>query len=195
MKKSKNNIIIILLILLVITIFGINIFLVINKNLGNNKETNIEEEISDKTVETLSIDNSEYIGYLKIDSIGLNAPIKEGTDLKTLKEAIGHFSETPFFSGNICLASHNRGSKQNFFENLKDIELNAEVSYITKYSEQKYYVSEIKEIEETDLSVLNSTENNQLTMITCVANKREKRLCVIATEINSSLEEINQEEL
>lgn len=182
MKKSKNNIIILLLILLVVTIFGINIFLFISKNIDNNKENNEEEITNDKTVATLSIDNSEYIGYLKIDSIGLNAPIKQGTDLKILKEAIGHFSETPFFSGNVCLAAHNRGSKQNFFENLKDIELNAEVSYITKYSEQKYYVSEIKEIEETDLSVLDSTENNQLTMITCIANKREKRLCVIATE-------------
>lgn len=182
MKKSKNNIIIILLVLLVLIIFGINIFLIINKNIGTNKEDNPEEEISDKTEETLLIDNSEYIGYLKIDSIGLNAPIKDGTDLKILKEAIGHFEDTSYFSGNVCLAAHNRGSNQNFFENLKDIELNAEVSYITKYSEQKYYVSEIKEIEETDLSVLNPTENNQLTMITCVANKREKRLCVIATE-------------
>jgi len=181
MKKS-NNIIIILLILLVVIIFGTNIFLIINKNIEKDKQSNPEEIISDKTVETLQLDDSEYIGYLKIDSIGLNAPIENGTSLKILKEAIGHFEDTPFFSGNICLAAHNRGSKQNFFENLKDIELNAEVSYITKYSEQKYYVSEIKEIEETDLSVLNSTENNQITMITCVANKREKRLCVIATE-------------
>lgn len=183
MKKSKNNIIIILLMLLVVTILGINIVLSISKNTDNNKENNAEEIINEKTVETLSIDNSSNIGYLTIDSIGLDAaPIRNGTSLQNLEKAIGHFSETPFFSGNICLAAHNGGYKYSFFENLKDIKLNAEISYITKYSEKKYYVSEIKEIAETDLSVLNQTENNQLTMITCITNQREKRLCVIAKE-------------
>lgn len=182
MKKNKNNIIIVILILLVVAIFGTNIFLAIDKNKESKKDNNIEENINTKTIETLSMDEEDIIGYLKIDSIGLNARIKDGTDLKTLGEAIGHFKETPYFSGNVCLAAHNRGSNQNFFENLKDIEVDDEVSYITKYTEQKYYVSEIKEIEETNLDVLKPTENNQITMITCIANKREKRLCVIAEE-------------
>ena len=119
---------------------------------------------------------------MKIESIGLDAIIKDGTELSTLKEAIGHFKDSAYLTGNVCLAAHNRGYNQNFFENLKDVEMDAEIIYKTKYSEKKYYVSEIKEIEETDLSVLNPTENNQLTLITCVANQREKRLCVIATE-------------
>lgn len=180
MKKNNSNMVLIILVILIVLIFGINIFLVINKSNGDNKTP--EEQIVEKTVETLTIDDTEYIGYLKIDSIGLYAPIKEGTELSVLKEAIGHFTDTSYFSGNIALAAHNRGNKQNFFENLKDIELNAEVIYITKYSEKKYYVSEIKEIEETDLSVLSPTDKDQLTMITCIANQREKRLCVIAEE-------------
>lgn len=180
MKKKKNNIMVILFILLIIAIFGITIFLVMNEDSNKKKENNVEEVINNKTVETLTIDDTNNIGYLKIDSINLYAPIKDGTELNVLKEAIGHFTNTSYLSGNICLAAHNRGNNQNYFENLKDIQLNSEISYITKYSEQKYYVTEIKEIEETDLDILKATDKDQLTMITCVANKKEKRLCVIA---------------
>ena len=143
-----------------------------------------EDYINKKTEEVLSFDNGN-IAYLTINSIGLSdAPIKDGTELSVLAETIGHFKETPYFSGNICLAAHNRGYNKNFFQNLKDIEMGDEIIYKTKYSEQKYIVSEINEIEETDLSVLNSTGNNQLTLITCIENKSTKRLCVIATGKN-----------
>lgn len=57
-----------------------------------------------------------------------------------------------------------------------------EIEYITKYEVKKYIVNEIKIIDETDLSVLESTEKNQITLITCVANQRTKRLCVIGIE-------------
>ncbi len=177
--KKPYNIAIIILIIVVTIIFGINIYLIA---VGNKNNINNENIINEKTNDVLTYDDTEYIGYLKIDSINLYAPIKDGTDLSILKDAIGHFTESSYFSGNIALAAHNRGNNQNFFENLKDIKKGAEVTYITKYSEQKYYVSEIKEIEETDLSVLNPTESNQITMITCIANQRSKRLCVIATE-------------
>ena len=178
--KKVYNIVITLIIIAILIVLGLNIYFIIINN--KSKKTEPEEIVETKTTETLTIDDTEYIGYLKIDSIKLYAPIKDGTSLSILKEAIGHFKESSYFSGNIALAAHNRGNKQNYFENLKDIQMGAEVTYITKYSEQKYYVSEIKEIEETNLSVLNPTEENQLTMITCIANQRNKRLCVIATE-------------
>ena len=182
MKKKSTSIILTILIILLISIVAINIYLFFSHRNQDNNNLTPEEKIDIKTVDTLTIDEENVIGYLKIDSIGLNAPIKDGTELSILKTAIGHFKESAYLTGNVCLAAHNRGYNQNFFENLKDVEEGAEVSYITRYEEKKYYVSEIKEIEETDLSVLNSTENNQLTMITCIANQRQKRLCVIATE-------------
>lgn len=182
MKKNLYNMAIILLIIAVISIFGINIFLLVSNKVEADKIQEPVKQVEEKTEEILSIENTDIIGYLKIDSINLYAPIKDGTDLKTLKEAIGHFKESSYFSGNICFAAHNRGYNQNFFENLKDVKKGDEITYITKYAEQKYYVSEIKDVEETDLSVLNPTEENQLTLITCIANQKEKRLCVIATE-------------
>ena len=41
------------------------------------------------------------------------------------------------------------------------------------------YNKDLKEIEETDFSVLEPTKDNRITLITCIANQRAKRLCVI----------------
>ena len=46
-----------------------------------------------------------------------------------------------------------------------------------------YKVSEIKEIEETDFSVLEPTTNDKLTLITCIKGQKKLRLCVICDRI------------
>lgn len=178
MKKK----IIIFAIVLITLISGIVTYMILNKDSNNSQNEIIEENIDEKTVDILSDENTDVIGRLKIDSIELDAEIKDGTELSTLKTAIGHFKNTPYFSGNICFAAHNRGYNQNFFERLNEVKEGDKVEYITKYVTQTYYISQIKEINETDLSVLNATEEDQITMITCIKNQKEKRLCVIASK-------------
>lgn len=175
--------IIIFAVILIVLLGGIGTYLLINRN-NNSKTENeiIEEVIYEKTETILAEENTDVIGHLKIDSIGLNGPIKDGTELSVLKTGIGHFKDTPYFSGNICFAAHNRGYNQNFFERLNEVKKGDKVEYITKYETQEYYISEIKEISETDLTVLNPTKEDQITMITCIKNQREKRLCVIASK-------------
>ena len=167
---------------LIVLIGGIVTYMMLNTNSNNNQNEIIEDIIDEKTEEILAEENTDIIGNLKIDSIELNAPIKDGTELSILKTAIGHFKNTGYFCGNICFAAHNRGYNQNFFERLNEVKEGDKVEYITKYSTQTYYISQIKEINETDLSVLNSTEEDQITMITCIKNQKEKRLCVIASK-------------
>lgn len=169
-------------IIIVILMMSITALLLYKNSLNNDNNLSTEEIIEEKTEEILTEKNSNIIGHLKIDSIGLNAPIKDGTELSTLKTAIGHFKETAYFNGNVCFAAHNRGYNQNFFEKLYQVKKGDKVEYITKYTTQEYYVTEIKEVEETDLTVLNPTEQDQVTMITCIKNQKEKRLCVIATK-------------
>lgn len=185
MKKK----IMIFSIALIILFSGIVTYVILNKdgknnqkNSNNNQNEIIENRIDKKTEEILSEEDTDIIGNLKIESIGLNAPIKDGTELSILATGIGHFKETAYINGNICLAAHNRGYKCNFFEKLKDLKKGDKVEYKTKYSTQEYYVSEMKPIEETDLSVLNPTREDRLTMITCIENQRDKRLCVIASK-------------
>ena len=56
------------------------------------------------------------------------------------------------------------------------------IKYKTKFFERTYVVDNIKVIYETDWSILQSTEENKLSLITCIAGKKEQRLCVQATE-------------
>lgn len=53
------------------------------------------------------------------------------------------------------------------------------IEYRTKYETKTYLIKEIREIDETDLSILNSTKEDRITLITCIANQKSKRLCVI----------------
>ena len=153
----------------------------------NEKDSNTEENrtIEEQVQETLSLDPNDenIIGYITIKDLGIEkAPIADGTDNKTIGKYVGHFEDTSYLEGNVCLCSHNRGSKAAFFENLKDAKEGMEIEYITKYETKKYEISEIKKIEETDLTVLNPTEDNRITLITCVENQRNLRLCVTGVE-------------
>ena len=59
-----------------------------------------------------------------------------------------------------------------------------EIIYKSRYGERKYTVNLKKEIIETDWSLLEGTKENKLTLITCIRNKTNQRLCVQAIQEN-----------
>ena len=75
------------------------------------------QEIENKEEKTE--ENKENEWYLEIPCINLKANIKEGTSKEVMDDYIGHFEETKKDIGNIGLAAHNRGYKNNYFQNLK----------------------------------------------------------------------------
>ena len=147
-----------------------------NDNTSQNKE---EKEIF--SLEKIS-QNNNVLGKIKIPKIGLEAPIKDGTTADILKESVGHFSNTNYWYGNVALASHNRGTYAHYFENINKLNLNDEIIYQTKLGTRIYVVNKIDQISEEDLSVLNNSEENTITLITCIKNKPNLRLCVTASE-------------
>lgn len=123
--------------------------------------------------------------YIKIPSINLEAPIDEGTDLETLNTKVGHFEETVKDYGNIGLAAHNRGYKQNYFKNLKKVKIDDEIIYKYENFEKRYIVKKIEIIENTDWSYLEKSEENKITLITCIENEPKYRRCVQGVEIEN----------
>lgn len=122
--------------------------------------------------------------YIKIPSISLIAQVKQGTNKEILDKSVGHFEESPVLQGNVCLAAHNRGYEVNYFEKIKSLLLNDIIIYQYGSTEKTYTVSNITIIKETDWSYIEEKSNkNKITLITCVDNKPEYRLCVQATEI------------
>lgn len=156
-----------------------------NSNDENNENREKNKTIEEQVQETLSLDaeDENIIGYITIKDLGIEkAPIADGTDNKTIGKYVGHFENSSYLEGNVCLCSHNRGSKAAFFENLKNSKNGMKIEYITKYEIKNYEITEIKKIEETDLTVLEPTEENRITLITCVENQRNLRLCIIGVE-------------
>lgn len=138
------------------------------------------------TIVAEEIVKSQYKGNnwrIKIEKIHLDAPIIEGTESEILRRAVGHFESSSTWNGNVCLAAHNRGYKYNYFGEIKKLELGDIITYQTEYGERKYEVVINEIIKETDLSYIQDTKENKLTLITCEENKREYRRCIQANQI------------
>ena len=178
-----------------IKIFRISIviavmFALIYKFFIYNDELVSEDEITtDPEFENITYDKEENIleddvlGILTIDKIGLKATVKDGSNNQILKEYIGHIEGTATYDGNIGLAGHNRGNKYSYFARINELEGGDVLTYKTKFYERKYKVDNIQVIYETDWSLLENTNENKITLITCVNDKSNQRLCVQATEI------------
>ncbi len=181
MKIKKVLKYILIIVIMVILLFLANILVktfTIKDTNSNDTNTVIEEN----RVEDDLIPN-DVIGTLEIPKINLKAQIKEGVDLDTLKTDIGHFPNSSIWNGNIALASHNRGSNvAHYFQDINKLEKGDLIIYKSEMGERRYKVTDIQEIESTDWSKIEDTKENKITLITCVANKPELRLCVQGEE-------------
>lgn len=137
-----------------------------------------QEEIA---IEKESSNSSEW--EIEIPKINLKAEISEGTTAKVMNKYVGHFEETPETIGNIGLAAHNRGYPVNYFKDLKLLEIGDKIHYKFGNENKSYIVDKIKVIKDTNWEMLKNTEDNRLTLITCIENEPEYRLCVQAIEI------------
>ena len=158
------------------------------ENRGNetdiNKPTNdifIENTEEEKNPNEEILKNGDKsIGMIKIYKINFEGKIYEGTSLEVLAKGVGHFDNSPYLDGNVCLAAHNTSK---FWAKLKTLKKGDKITYDSFLGTREYEVFELSEIEETDWTKLENTNENVLTLITCVKGNKPKRLCVRAIEI------------
>lgn len=120
-----------------------------------------------------------HIGTLKIPSISLTVKVYEGTDSAALKKGAGHFKDTSVWDGNVALAGHNRGVN-NHFGKIHTLSIGDEINWTTKLGSRTYEVFSVAKISVDDLSVLNSSSENIITLVTCVKDQPDYRWCVQA---------------
>ncbi|MBR3325363.1 MAG: class D sortase [Clostridia bacterium] len=184
LNKKKT----IVLLVLIISILIIGLLYSQQKKTGeqakiemmNNEIIEIENKITDNT-NSNEMQNG-IIGILEIDKIHLKGLIKEGSSSDILQKYIGHIESSPKYDGNICLAAHNRGNIYSYFAKLNELAENDEIKYKTIFGDSCFSINKITEIDEQDWSLLEDTDENKLTLITCIKNKKNKRLCVQATK-------------
>lgn len=199
-KLTARNINIVSFIISIVFFFLFNIF-IINKTevkiaieATDNQEVssvtmieNVEENKQEASAET-HLDNLEEVNkqnsnwLIKIPIINLYAEISEGTSSEVMNKYVGHFEETKIEYGNVGLAAHNRGYPVNYFQDLKKLEEGNEIIYQHGDFEMTYVVEKMEIIENTNWEYLENTEDNRITLITCVENEPKYRRCIQGIE-------------
>ena len=148
---------------------------------------NINQETKEKTENKnnnpiIQAETEENNWKIKIPKISLEASISEGTRKEIMDKYVGHFEETSKKNGNVGLAAHNRGYAVNYFARIKELKEGDEIIYKYNEFEKIYTVIKNKIIKDTDWEDLEKTEENKITLITCVENEPEYRRCIQGIE-------------
>ena len=155
----------------------------INQNTSEKEiQNNIEIQNNQKNLITNEKNNKNPNWIIKIPKISLEAEISEGTSKEIMDKFVGHFEETTKISGNVGLAAVNRGYSVNYFKDIKLLKEGDKIIYKYNDIERTYSVIDNKIIKDTDWSLLEETQDNRITLITCVENEPEYRRCVQAIE-------------
>lgn len=113
--------------------------------------------------------NHDTIGILIIPKINLKVAIGEGTDMNTLKYAVGHFKGTamPGQRGNFALAGHRSYTYGQYFNRLNELKIGDKIIVETIKGNYKYKISNIRVVLPSQIDVLNATKYASMTLITC----------------------------
>ena len=153
----------------------------ISQNIMKIQQVYSDENNFKKNTEQFNEEEND-IWQIEIPKISLIANIKDGTTKEILNQYVGHFIQTPKKNGNIGLAAHNRGYDVNYFKDLKLLKEGDEIRYKCNEFEKTYEVKKSRIIKDTDWKYLENTEEDMLTLITCVENQPEYRRCIQAVE-------------
>lgn len=122
------------------------------------------------------------LGQLSIPKIDLNVSVYEtDSEMEDMAHGVAHFKETSCWAGNVGLAGHNQGVNT-YFGQIHTLVTGDEITLTTALGVRTYKVATVVEISENDWSYLGRTDNNVITLITCLNHDLSKRLCVQAVE-------------
>jgi sortase A len=125
------------------------------------------------------------IGRLEIPRIGVAVMVREGADEGTLSRAVGHIPGTalPGAIGNVGLAGH----RDTFFRALRNIRADDTISLETTDGTYQYVVKSTKIVTPRDVSVLEASGGETLTLVTCYpfyyVGSAPKRFIVHASQV------------
>ena len=120
---------------------------------------------ADRAIVESAAPEGSPLGRIEIGTIGLAAMILEGTEGKTLRRAVGHIRGTalPGQQGNIAIAGH----RDTFFRGLRNIHKDDEITLTTLDGAYSYRVDFIQVVQPEDIAVLDNSDNDILTLVTC----------------------------
>jgi LPXTG-site transpeptidase (sortase) family protein len=109
--------------------------------------------------------NGDVLGRMDIPRLGVSVAVLQGTNSRILRLGVGHIAGTalPGEPGNSGIAGH----RDTFFRALKDVHPNDEIELQTANGHFHYQVDWAKVVAPNDTSVLKSSAESALTLVTC----------------------------
>ena len=172
-------------------------------NIVSANEQNLDQTNSNKLADLPVAQVTNW--QIEIEKLNLTTNIAEGTSSDVISNKVGHYTNSNILSGIIALKAYNIGEGNNYFANLKELQIGDEIKYTVNENQSTYKVTLNKIIEcseslsEVDefTQILNNikgnsidnedtkTENDQskndiLILITYVKDLPNNFRCVIA---------------
>ena len=123
------------------------------------------------------------VGKISIPELNIkNYYVWEGETTASMRKGVGHFTNTSVWDGNVGICGHNRGATYTI-GSIKDLDPGDKITYTTSQGTRTYAVEMVTTIRNDDWSYLDSTADNRITLITCVAGNADLRWCVQAVEV------------
>lgn len=121
------------------------------------------------------------IGTLRIPSLNITMKVWGGDFNSATAKGLWHFGSSSGWDGNVGIFGHNRGTRYAIGK-VKDLKMGDTITYETVYGIRTYEVTSVETISNTDWSRLQGTADNRITLVTCLADHPELRVCVQAVE-------------
>lgn len=137
------------------------------QDIAKENETGNDSESEQNKGTTITEDG--LIGILSIDRINLRVAIAEGTDKEALRYSVGHFTDTalPGEPGNACFTGHRSYAFGEYFNRLDEVAVGDRIQILTLDQTLEYEVTESFVVEPEETWVLDPTEEETITLITC----------------------------
>lgn len=117
---------------------------------------------------------------VEIPALHIKAPVLEGTGNDILRQAAGHFpgTGTPG-SGNYCIAAHSSTLYKEYFNALKNAEEGMQINlYDAEKTCYPYVISEKFIVEPSETWVLDSFDDDRVTLVTCTDDGSQRLIVV-----------------
>lgn len=124
------------------------------------------------------------VAIIRIPRIGVDKAVVQGVSLKDLKKGPGHYPATPMPGqpGNAAIAGHRTTYGAPFF-NLNDLNAGDTVFVTTAQGAFEYKVREKKVVRPTEVSVLDPSTDNRLTLTTCEPRYSAARRLIVVSDL------------
>lgn len=174
-----------------------------NENIVSANEQNFNQKYSNEVADLPVVQVTNW--QIEIEKLNLGTNIAEGVSKDIIENSVGHYTDSNILNGIIGLKAYNVGESNNYFANLKELQIGDEINYTVNENQSTYKVTSNKIIKcdenlnEADefTQILNNikgndidskntkTENDQskndiLILITYVKDMPNNLRCVVA---------------